>query len=387
MAMNNMSLNVMTLIGGFVLSAIMEMIILPRIILIAKRRRLFDVPDHRKKHDCPIPRLGGTSFMLNILLVSSFLLFVRAKLGIGNELFTKLIYPEWTIFICGMCMIYLVGIKDDLVGVGFKKKFAVQFIASLCIVGSGIYLNNLHGLFGVYEIPAFVGIPLSILIVMFITNAINLIDGADGLASGLSAVAFIVYGLLFCAFNLWTYAGVAFIILGILGVFFYYNFIHPSRKIFMGDTGSLTLGYILAFMLLSLSRVSSGDIFMTLTGREIYIHLISPNGFILMLVSALFIPPADALRVMAYRMLHKKSPFHPDRSHIHHKLIDLGLSRRKAVLTLIAGSIIIFVLNATLLRLMNCNLVLFVDVVIWLSSTYLVYWFIDKKKEKENQTA
>jgi UDP-N-acetylmuramyl pentapeptide phosphotransferase/UDP-N-acetylglucosamine-1-phosphate transferase len=384
--MDNTFLNILTLIGGFAISVITEMIILPRIILIAKKRRLLDMPDHRKKHDRPIPRLGGTTFMFNILLVSSFLIFMRVALGLGNEMFIRMIFPEWMLFLCGMCLIYLVGIKDDLIGVGFNKKFFIQFVASLCIVGSGVYLTNLHGLFGVHEISAFIGIPLSILIIIFLTNAINLIDGADGLASGLSAIAFFVYGMLFSLFGLWTYAGIAFIIMGILTVFFYYNFIHPSRKIFMGDTGSLTLGYILSFMMLSLARVSSGEVVTTLSGWIIKTQVIVPTGFILLLVAALFIPPADAFRVMVGRMLTKQHPFSPDRSHIHHKLLELGLSRRQTVFTLIVSGIVIFCLNLILLYLIDCNLVLFIDVVVWLGSTYLVYWLIGKKGTAHSKT-
>lgn len=371
--MDSTTLNIITLVGAFLISIIIEMMILPRIIYIAKKKRLFDLPDQRKKHGCPIPRLGGISFMPVILLVTFLLLFVRNKLGLWSDLFLETIFPEWALLICGMHIIYLLGAKDDLVGVSFKIKFLIQFIASLCIVGSGVYISNLFGLFGIYEIPPTVGIPLSILLIMFTTNSINLIDGADGLASGLSAIAFLTYGILFCMFSMWTYASIAFITLGILTTFFYYNFLHPTRKIFMGDTGSLTLGYLLAFMMIRLTNSPQA------------VEVV-PSGFILLVVAALFIPPLDAFRVMLLRMLSGNPPFSPDRNHIHHKLLDLGLSRRRTVLTIIISGFLLFLLNMFLLLTLDCNIVLCLDILLWVGVSIVLYQLSEKKsalKQKE----
>ena len=368
--MDTIDLNIITLFGAFLISIVIEMMMLPRIIYIAKKKRLFDLPDKRKLHDSPIPRLGGVSFLPVILLVVFFMLFVRNKLNLWSDLFLDTIFLEWALLICGMFVIYLLGVKDDLVGVGFKKKFLIQFVAALCIVGSGVYLNSLHGLLGVYEIPPLVGIPLSILIIMFTTNSINLIDGADGLASGLSAIAFMVYGALFCMFGMWTYASIAFIALGILVPFFYYNFIHPRRKIFMGDTGSLTLGYLLAFMMIRLANSPQ-------------VLEIMPSGFFLLTLAALFVPPFDALRVMLIRMVTGKAPFSPDRSHIHHKLIDMGLSRRKAVFTIIIVGVLLFSLNYFLLLHINCNWVLLLDVSIWVIITVILYHSAKRTEAKK----
>ncbi|GAB6012776.1 MraY family glycosyltransferase [Viscerimonas tarda] len=344
----------------------MEMIILPRLIYIAKKKRLFDVPDYRKLHACTIPRLGGASFMPVILLITCFLLFVRNEFGISDDLLSKSALNVWLLLVCGMHLIYLVGIKDDIVGVNYRVKFLIQLIAAVCVVCSGVYINNFYGLFGLYEISDVVGIPLTVLVIMFVTNSINLIDGADGLASGLSSIAFFVYGVLFCMFNMWTYASIAFTVLGTLTVFFYYNFLHPTRKIFMGDTGSLTLGYLLAFMMIHL--ISSAQAIE-----------IMPSGFPLLVLAALFIPPLDAFRVMVLRMAKKRAPFSPDRSHVHHMLIDLGLSRKRAVFVLISGGVLFFASNALLLLYINCNIVLALDIVAWVGITALLYKLIDRK--------
>ena len=361
--------NLLIIIGAFLISMTIEMMILPRVILIAKKKRLFDMPDKRKKHALAIPRLGGLTFTPVILLVTFFSLFIRFKFEFWTEEFFFYRIPETLLLMCGLLVIYLLGAKDDLVGVGFGKKFIIQFIASLCIVSSGIYITNLDGLFGIYEIPDAVGILLSIGLITFTTNAINLIDGADGLASGISAAAFILFGILFILYGMWTYAGIAFILIGILAPFFYYNFFHRTRKIFMGDTGSLTLGFLLSFMILTLSKYSPTE-------------EIVPSGKLLLILSALFIPLFDALKVMVVRISMGKGPFSPDRNHIHHKLFDLGISRKKAVAMLVFVGIIFAILNWILLTYINCNLVLTLDIIIGITSNVLIYRAIRKALER-----
>lgn len=362
--------NIIIVILACFVSMIIEMMLLPRIIYIAKKKRLFDLPDERKKHRIPIPRLGGVSFTPVILLVGLFSIFIRFKFHIWSEHEMEVRVPEVILLVCGLLIIYLLGVKDDLVGVSFKKKFLIQFIASLFIVGSGVYINDFYGLLGIYQIPDWLGIVLSIVLIMFTTNAINLIDGADGLASGISAVALVVFGIMFSIYGMWTYTGMAFIAIGILIPFFYYNFFHPTRKIFMGDTGSLTLGYLLAFMVLRLAK------------HPPFVEIV-PSGLLLLILSALFIPLFDALKVMVVRVSMGKGPFSPDRNHIHHKLIDLGLSKRKAVFAIVSSGVILTILNWMLLHSeINCNIVLLIDIAIGVIVNILIYRAIRVKMEK-----
>lgn len=368
--------NCLIILFSFIISIVIEMMILPRVIYIAKKKRLFDLPDVRKKHSKPIPRLGGITFTPVILLVLSFGLFIRFKFNLWGEdfLFNKL--PELLLFVCGLLLIYLVGAKDDLVGVGFKKKFVIQFLASLCIVGSGLYINNLYGLLGFHEIPPFVGVILSIGFVIFTTNAINLIDGADGLASSLAGIALLTYAIFFIMFKMWMFGVLALICFGLLIPFFYYNFYHKSRKIFMGDTGSLTLGFVLSFMFLRLVKYPPA--------AEVV-----DKGLMLLVITPLFIPLFDALKVMFIRISMGKTPFHPDRNHIHHKLIDLGISRKNMVYILAASSVILILLNWLLLKFIDVNIVLLLDLGIAIGVNMIIYRKINrvlavmKRKESE----
>ncbi|SHF52895.1 MraY family glycosyltransferase [Dysgonomonas macrotermitis] len=371
--MENIKLfNILIIAVACVISIIIEMMVLPRIIFIAKKKRLFDLPDKRKKHSEPIPRLGGISFTPVILLVSLFCLFIRFTFQIWDEELFFFRIPETILLVCGLLIIYLLGAKDDLVGVSFKKKFVIQFIASLCIVCSGVYINNLYGLLGFYEIPNWIGFLLSIGLIMFTTNAINLIDGADGLASGISAIALLVYGIMFSMYGMWTYAGIAFITLGMLAPFFYYNFSHPTRKIFMGDTGSLTLGFLLAFMILRIAKHPTA-------------YEIVPNGLLLLVLAALFIPLFDAFKVMVVRIAMGKGPFSPDRNHIHHKLIDLGFSKKVAVFLIVAASAFMVVANWILLWYLDCNVVLLLDLGCGVLVNVFIYRRIRRKQYRKQR--
>ncbi len=371
--MENIKLyNILIIVGACIASVIIEMMVLPRIIYIAKKKRLFDLPDKRKKHSEPIPRLGGISFTPVILLVSLFCLFIRFIFQFWDEELFFYRIPETILLVCGLLVIYLLGAKDDLVGVSFKKKFVIQFIASLCIVGSGVYINNLYGLLGFHEIPGFIGVVLSIGLIMFTTNAINLIDGADGLASGISAVALLIYGIMFSIYGMWTYAGIAFITLGLLAPFFYYNFAHPTRKIFMGDTGSLTLGFLLAFMILRISKYPPA------------VEIV-PGGLILLVLSALFIPLFDAFKVMVVRIAKGKGPFSPDRNHIHHKLIDLGFSKKKAVCLIVLTGALLVVANWILLWYLDCNVLLILDLSFGVLVNLFIYRRIKRKEYRKQR--
>lgn len=366
--MNDLSIHIAIVGLVFLLAIVFEMILLPRIIYIAKKKRLFDLPNKRKIHCDPIPRLGGMSFFPIIIPLTLLSLYLELRFELISPSAIHALLPEITFLISGITLISLVGIKDDLVGVVYRHKFLIQFIASIFIISSGVYINNLHGFLGIYEISPYVGIPLSLLLIVYTTNSINLIDGADGLASGLTALAFVVYGLLFATLSHWLYSAIAFGICGILIPFFYYNFFSRSRKIFMGDTGSLTLGFLLSFMMLKLMQSPLS-------------HEILPNssGVFLLVISALYIPLYDALRVMMVRILSNRPPFSPDRNHIHHKLIDLGYSRRKAVGIILVASVCLFTLNYLLLKFSNSTLTFIIDIILALSIAFLFIYLTNKK--------
>lgn len=367
--------NLYIIISAFVSAVILGRIIIPNILIISLRKRLFDVPDERKVHKRPIPRLGGVTFFPVILFSLCVFTAVRLMTGHGPaDTSTTDLVCEFLFLTGGLTLLYIVGIADDLIGVRYRKKFLVQIISAAMFPLSGLYINNFYGLFGIYLIPAEVGIPLTMLLVVFITNAINLIDGIDGLASGLSMVALLVFGVLFVHFHMWSYAMLAFVTVGVIIPFFSYNVFGSAdlgRKIFMGDTGSLTLGYILSFFVIKYCMYEP-DMLLTMKTSPVLVSF-----------SVLMVPCLDVIRVVLRRVRNKRSLFMPDKTHIHHKFLAMGFSPRRALVTIQLMSACFCAFTIVAILYMNNTLVFVIDVVVW---TLLNLWFdhvINRKMKNE----
>ena len=344
---------------AFTISALMSMIIIPRILVVALKKRLFDIPDSRKVHKEAIPRLGGLSFAPSILFSLSFVSALYcAEYMHGQQIPLWLLthtLSEFYLLVCGVILLYLAGLKDDLVGMRYTKKFMVQLVAALLLPLSGLWINNLYGLFGIHELASWIGIPLTILVIIFITNAINLIDGIDGLASGLTGSALLVLGSLFLINGMWIYALLSFATLGVLVPFFYYNVFGQAdhgRKIFMGDTGSLTLGYILVFLAIRYASYNP-DV----------AHYSA--GAIVVAFSTLIVPMFDVIRVMLIRFRSNKGLFSPDKNHIHHKFLKMGCKPHGALLYILGISIFFSGLNIILAPFANINILFLTDIILW----------------------
>ncbi len=356
---------------AFLTSVFFAGIIIPQILLIAFRKNLFDVPDARKIHTSAVPRLGGIAFNL-VTIFSVFFVFGINIMG-SNGIFMEQISTDALQFCFGFCalmLIYIVGIADDLIGVRYKAKFVVQTLAALFIVVSGLYINNFHGLFGLHEVNPFFGGFITVIAIVFITNAINLIDGVDGLASGLCIVAFAYYGVMFFCLGMFVYSLIAFAVLGTVIQFYYYNVFgkaEKQKKIFMGDTGSLTLGIFLCFLSLKLNQVPDS-------------HSFVPNAFV-MAFAPLIVPCFDVIRVYIHRLRKHRSPFLPDKNHIHHKIMRCGISQRVTMVSIILFAVFIALANFELANVLDINVLVIGDLVFY----YIGHGIINKilaKKEK-----
>lgn len=338
----------------FVLGWSMSAVVLPRISLFAFRRRLFDQMNSRKIHTDPIPRLGGIAFFPCILVVMSLVLVYNNLYGGKNMLDIDLTICLLSLFVC-LFALYLMGMMDDLVGVCYHSKFIIQILCGILLVASGFCFDSFYGLFGVYELPFWIGIPFTVFIIMFILNAINLIDGIDGLASGLSIIAFLVFGYMFARIGWWVYALLAFAILGVLIPFFYYNVfgkVRNGRKIFMGDTGSLTIGLLLVVMVIRLSM-------MDITKDTIF-----PDAIVIAF-SFLMVPVLDAVRVVIHRLREGKNLFVSDKNHIHHKLMALGLRQHQALVCIMGIAIVFIIVNVLSIHYVSITTLFLTDIVIW----------------------
>lgn len=362
-------------IAIFLLCAFLAGIVIPQILLIAFRKKLFDEPDERKIHTSAVPRLGGIAF--EPVIFFSFALLVGLNLCLGfrgtiNITTTTETLIEVTFCFCAILLLYLVGIADDLIGVKYRAKFIAQILAAILFIGSGIYINGFHGVFFLNELPVWIMYPFTALVIVFIINSINLIDGIDGLASGLSSVALFYYGILFYMMHEYTYGLLAFATVGVLVPFYYYNVFGKAehgKKIFMGDTGSLTIGVIICMLSLKLILCSS-------THPNIEVNPV------VLAFSPLIIPCFDVIRVYLHRVRNGKNPFLPDKNHIHHKILALGIKQRNAMVLIVLSSIIFTAINFILAKYINVNLLILIDVIVW---SGVNIWLSKKRKAIEQK--
>ena len=366
----------------FALSVILTGILIPKILLISFRRRLFDVPDARKIHHGAVPRLGGIAFMPAIILSMSFvaglnLIFIdRAESSIMVDAFGSEAL-QLCFGLCALMMMYLVGIADDLIGVKYRAKFFVQILAALLMVSSGMTINNLYGFLGLYELPDWAAIGLTVITILLIINAVNLIDGIDGLASGLSAIALGFYAFVCFDSGNYTYAMLSLATVGTLVPFFYFNVfgdIKVGRKIFMGDTGALTTGLILSFVAIKVVNVNSD-------------HLPFADSPAILAFTPLLVPCLDVVRVFFHRLSRGHSPFQPGRTHIHHKFLALGIKQRYAMLLIMFISLGYIALNIFLSTWLPVDIILVIDLFIWVLANYFITKAIHRRQLKKPETA
>jgi UDP-N-acetylmuramyl pentapeptide phosphotransferase/UDP-N-acetylglucosamine-1-phosphate transferase len=348
-------------------SMLLAMVIIPKLLVIAAKRKLFDVPDSRKTHQQPVPRIGGVSFFPCILFSMLLVTGLISKYGADNQMLPD--YTGFSLFFCGMALLYLSGVKDDIVGLSYRYKFVIQIIVSLIIVFSGIYINDLYGFMGINALKPYIGIPLTVVVIILIINAINLIDGMDGLASGLSLFALGVYGFLFVLDNQWFYAAIAFSTIGVLIPFFFYNVygsVQRQSKIFMGDSGSLTLGLILAFLAIRYAYNTGSP---TNYSGNMLVAAFSP----------ILLPLLDVLRVVTIRIKNRKHLFLPDQNHIHHKLLNMELTKSMSLAVIMFYNVCICMMNFFIIRYVNVMIVFSLDVVIWILANMLISRIIRQK--------
>lgn len=357
----------------FAVSVVLAGIIIPQILLIAFRRKLFDEVDERKIHRGVVPRLGGIAFFPAMLF--SIALVVALNLRCGSELMDLALVPKLVPFlfeICAIILLYLVGLADDLVGVRYMAKFVVQIIAAILLVCSGMYIHNLYGILWIHEIPMVLSWILTAFLVVYVVNAINLIDGIDGLASGLSTIALMFYAIVFFNGQEYVYSMIAAATAGTLFPFFYYNvFGDPKKqkKIFMGDTGALTTGMVLVFCAIAV-----------MCAKPDFLDVEYNPGMVA--VSPLVIPCFDVFRVYFHRVRRHRNPFLPDKCHIHHKLLALGFNQRLALLMILGASLVFIGFNVIMSPYVNATVLLICDVVIWTGGNILLTKAIRRREQK-----
>lgn len=351
---------------AMITSFILGYALIPVILNFCKRNSLYDMPDARKVHKNKIPRLGGVVFVPCVFLGC----IIASVVALYNGM-TTLTLSLWTVYFgISISIIYLTGLIDDVIGLKASTKLVIQLLAACALSCSGLYINNLYGFCGIYEIPYYAGFLLTVFVVAFISNAINLIDGIDGLASGLTIIALVGF---ICAFAYWgleVYVIIISALIGVLAAYSYYNIFgnaDKNRKIFMGDTGSLSIGFLLAFLSLKLSMINPN------------LKQFDGNG-LLISYTLLIVPVFDVFRVAIVRMMHRRSPVAPDKNHIHHKMMRAGLSQHKALGCILCTALFFIIVNVLCCFVsLQITYIVILDIVLYITLNHFIDRLIIKK--------
>lgn len=297
------------LIASFATSFLITYIAIPSIIKVAKLKNLFDEPGFRKSHFSNIPTLGGLAVFMGMIFSITF--------------WTDSAYlPELQYIISAIIIIFFIGIKDDIIAIDPIKKLGIQVVSALILIyWGGIKLTGLYGIFGIYVLPEWVQVLLTLFTIIVIINAFNLIDGIDGLLGAIGIIISVTFCITFYLMGDIQFAIIALSLAGALCAFLRYN-ITPA-KIFMGDTGSLLVGLVSSILAIKFVEMNNE--------QDIYLHFKSAPAIAF---GILIIPLFDTLRVFLIRVVKGKSPFHGDRNHVHHLLVDLKLTHTQASIVL-----------------------------------------------------
>lgn len=351
------------LAGCFFVSLFLGLIIIPRILLISHKKRLFDLPDQRKIHSSPVPRLGGLSFFPAILISFSAAVGICIALQIDIDASTDTV-GSFFLIAAGAMILFIAGAADDLIGLTYQAKFAFQFAAAALFVLTGERIG--YSMPGI--LPPWADVVVTMLLVVYIVNAVNLIDGIDGLASGLSAISLAVLTVLSLTCHQYAYAMLALAVLGPIIPFWFYNVfgsIRRGHKLFMGDTGSLVLGYQLAFLTIHAAHGVDDVIFR--------------GDLVVMAFSPLIIPLFDVLRVVFRRLRTGHHPFKPDKNHFHHKLLRTGLGEHQVMALMLVLASLFVVMNYFLSRSIAVIWILLADSIVWIALHVYFNWLIHSR--------
>jgi UDP-N-acetylmuramyl pentapeptide phosphotransferase/UDP-N-acetylglucosamine-1-phosphate transferase len=340
------------LISG-ALSFLITFFAIPVIIQVARQKKMFDEPDERKVHKMVIPTLGGLGIFAGFILAT--------LLGVpwGSA--------EFQYFVAASVVIFFLGIKDDILVLSAAKKFIGQLVAAgIIIIFGGVQITNMHGFLGIEEIPRFASIILTLFTVIVITNSFNLIDGVDGLAGSLGLLTAILFGSYFLYAGQLMFAVMAFSLAGSLIGFLVYNF--SPAKIFMGDTGSLLIGLINSIMVIKFINLAGA------LDAKLPLEAAPAIGFAILIV-----PLFDTLRVFGQRILDRRSPFSPDRSHVHHFLLELGFSHKMVTFVCVGANIALIVLT---LALRSLGTTVAIGVLLSVSTSLIALIYYSRPKSK-----
>lgn len=336
---------------GFITAFTLTYSIIPVIIRVARERRIYDRPNERSSHDEPTPSLGGIGIFAGTICA--------VVLWTPLDAFGVLQYV-----LAAFVLIFLIGVLDDLIPLSPTRKFSGQLLVAIILAyKSDVRITSLYGVFGVHGLPELTSFILSVVVIIAIINSFNLIDGINGLAGSIGLLACVSWGAWFLAIRSPALAVVAFSLAGAITAFLKYNFT-PAR-IFMGDTGSLLIGTVCAILSINFIEMSH----LASIQAEYAFHSAPAIA-----IGILILPLYDTSRVFVQRIIHGRSPFSPDKTHIHHLLLDLGISHMNSTAILLFINVL-FIALAVLFDHLGTSILLILEIVLMFLFTFFLQRF------------
>ena len=348
----------------FIVSLCATWWIFKKVLKIARLKNIMDAPGERKLHQVPVPVMGGIAVFFGMVVAF-------AVAGIVYDM------SDMFAMMCVMTLMLYVGCMDDIIGLSSTFRFIVEVLVIVFLIYcNGYSIDNFHGLWGVYEVSQWIAVPLTVFACVGIINSINLIDGVNGLSSGYCIVTCLIFGTVAFMADDFNGTSLAVICVGALIPFFIHNVFGKESKMFIGDGGTLLMGSVISAFVINALRTDSS-----------LASCVPDNfGLIPFTLAVLALPVFDTLRVMMVRIFSGHSPFRPDRTHLHHLLIDLHFSHLSttmieimANLLIILGWYISYILGASI------DIQLYVVIFLGVMMTAVFYWSASRWKSKNNR--
>lgn len=347
------------IIIGLLVSFWMTYRALPVVVYLSFVKKIFVVPNKRSSHKSKIPNLGGIGIFIGIVFTTCI---------IGSAIFDYIQLTQLLALISALFLLFFAGVKDDINTLSPKKKLFIQIFSTLIVVfSSDIRIYGFYGIFGIEDFPIFVSYFFTVFVFVSLINAYNLIDGIDGLAGFIALIIFGTYGYVFFENNNLFGLILSVTLIGSMVAFLLFNLTSSRRKIFMGDTGSMVVGFLIAY-------VST----IIINSKNLPINI--SNNIPVKVLALLSFPILDTIRIFTIRILSGKSPFKADKNHMHHRLLKLGFSHIQSTL-LISFFVILVVCFSFIFSNLNVTLH-FLMIAIFAFIITLVPYFIEKSYGK-----
>lgn len=331
---NNDMHNFIYVLAAFCSAVVTALLLLPWVLKHAYAGNLYSLRKGSGKSHRGVLRLGGAVLTPSVLIGMTVALVLRNE---GEGLDSSFKYTTLLLG-CGVMLVYLVGLLDDLFGLSARLRFCIQLLAASALPLSDVYINSLYGLMWVHALPVYAGMLLTVIFVVAVINAVNMIDGIDGLVSVYAMMCLVCFGYCFMESGNLIYTYIAAAMTGGLVVFFFFNMqgsLEKHTKTYMGDSGSMMLGFSLAY--LAVKFVSDEDS-----------SVLSPQCRVILCLSLLFVPCMDLCRVVMERLLHGEHPFSSDKRHIHYRLMAAGIFGRVTLFCVMSLIVGLALLNAAM---------------------------------------